>query len=106
MMTNMASTPIRIPSKYHVIFKPFDVSFAVLILIALSMVTGQHLPNYNEHEHHHNNHVCKHQHPKANDVRPTFYSYLLRNTNIAHVSAIVSFVDFDCIVSVINASLH
>lgn len=69
MMTKMANTSVHIPWKYNVIFKPFDVSFLVFILITLGMVTAQHLPNDIEHNHHHSNHVCKHQHPKADDVR-------------------------------------
>lgn len=67
----MANTSVYIPWKYHVIFKPFDVTFLVFILLTLTMVTGQHSPDSNEHQHHHhhNNRVCNHQHPKANDVR-------------------------------------
>lgn len=71
MMIKMANTSVYIPWKYHVIFKPFDVTFLVFILLTLTMVTGQHLADSNEHQHHHhhNNRVCNHQHPKANDVR-------------------------------------
>lgn len=65
-MTNMANTFVYIPWKYNVIFKSFDASLLVFILIVLDTVTGQ--PNHNEH--HHNSHVCDHQHPKASDVRP------------------------------------
>lgn len=83
MMTKMANTSVYIPWKYNVIFKPFDVSFLVFILITLCMVTAQHLPNDIERNHHHSNHVCKHQHPKANDVRSINITFIhLENRKI------------------------
>lgn len=75
MMTKMANTSVYIPWKYHAIFRSFGVSFLVFVLITLDMVTGQHLPTHIEH--HHNNHVCNHQHPKANDVRSMQHSFIL-----------------------------
>lgn len=67
MMTKKANASVHIQWRYHVIFMTFAVSFLVFNWVPLGMVTGQHLPNYIEH--HHNSHVCNHQHPKAYDVR-------------------------------------
>lgn len=55
----MAINSIDIPWNYSTIFNSF-----ALVLIGLDLVAG-----YTPIEHHHNNHVCNHQHPKAHDVR-------------------------------------
>lgn len=63
----MAIDCVVMPSNQRANFKSFaELIVVLLVLIELSIVAGT---SQNYIEHHHNNHVCNHQHPKAHDVR-------------------------------------
>lgn len=59
----MAINSVKSPRKKRAIFfKSFAELIVIFFVIQLDIVASNI-------EHHHNNHVCNHQHPKAHDVR-------------------------------------
>lgn len=74
----MAINSVKKPRNVRAVFNLFAELIVVLFVIKLDAVAGS-IQNYIEH--HHNSHVCNHQHPKAHDVRHTIKSkyYYVRN---------------------------